>query len=688
MVTPFSCADNSKAWLEFLGDTAHAASRSPGPVIDGNFDATRQRVRGLACPEQPPDASRENSRDDRGYDARDRFFAHNQPTGTYAGTALAKPSWPPSSAGYPLETGRPARGRPFSTEEDARRWRVPPLSAEARGGRLFSGVPMSWLGPSREALERPFTGQLVHGPRATSADAPDVFRRTAVRSGQSSCGASPRWTPFDYYKTYPAMKSDIAGPTNNDADRDAQDGVFDVKKYGATGDGRTDDTAAIDAAIQAALKAGKPANRDRNVVLFPGPGVYVFTSIVLKDAKHIAVQLLDRVTLSFDVESSAAKKVKDAAVEFDNCTDCVFEGVDRNRCYVQGNGPLADGYCGNPEPLPAGFAATEDSAATRLFGGSLLGGWDSADLGAPENVPKYLVEVSGQQFLLRNISLFNAAHFHLNLAAEQAEAYNLVVRAPADSYNSDGIHISGPADGVTVHDVQLCVGDDDFAINSSHGTVANVEIYNFDVRGGHGLSFGSSLAENVTNVNAHDGTMKNTSNGLRFKIKSKTKTKPKLSQIAFRNVQMDTVRDALTVDNGSYGGVLFGHARYLPRRLDKDSPTFLLSDVLYCGVTGKNIDAAGDITCAGGCSGIVLDDVQLDSKNGWMCHSSKDLDGFSGKNVSPSLKCSVNKNRLAAAPCPLLQRLAAQANAEEGARPTSVYGDSTCASCTECRKAL
>src|SRR5271170_6554399 len=57
-------------------------------------------------------------------------------------------------------------------------------------------------------------------------------------------------------------------------------GYFDIRKYGATGDGKTLDTDAINHAIEAAAAAGG------GVVVFT-PGAYVCFSIHLKSQVHL-----------------------------------------------------------------------------------------------------------------------------------------------------------------------------------------------------------------------------------------------------------------------------------------------------------------------------------------------------------------------------------------------------------------
>ena len=67
------------------------------------------------------------------------------------------------------------------------------------------------------------------------------------------------------------------------AETQASQGLFDVRKYGATGDGKTLDTAAVNHAIEAAAAAGG------GVVVFP-PGMYLCFSIRLKSQVHLVLE--------------------------------------------------------------------------------------------------------------------------------------------------------------------------------------------------------------------------------------------------------------------------------------------------------------------------------------------------------------------------------------------------------------
>lgn len=75
----------------------------------------------------------------------------------------------------------------------------------------------------------------------------------------------------------------IAASAQQDSAAPASRGVFDVRKYGATGDGKTLDTMAVNRAIEVAAQAGG------GVVLFPA-GTYLCFSIHLKSQVHLLLE--------------------------------------------------------------------------------------------------------------------------------------------------------------------------------------------------------------------------------------------------------------------------------------------------------------------------------------------------------------------------------------------------------------
>jgi polygalacturonase len=78
---------------------------------------------------------------------------------------------------------------------------------------------------------------------------------------------------------FPALSHAGLPPQETGADQ----GIFDVRKYGATGDGKTLDTTAVDHAIEAAASVGG------GVVLFPA-GTYLCFSIHMKSNVHLVLE--------------------------------------------------------------------------------------------------------------------------------------------------------------------------------------------------------------------------------------------------------------------------------------------------------------------------------------------------------------------------------------------------------------
>ena len=97
----------------------------------------------------------------------------------------------------------------------------------------------------------------------------DAMRRSLLRSGAIGAAAAG----------LPALS--LGSPRPREAT--ATQGIFDVRKYGAAGDGKTVDTPAVNRAIEAAAAAGG------GVVLFPA-GTYLCFSIHLKTNIHLVIE--------------------------------------------------------------------------------------------------------------------------------------------------------------------------------------------------------------------------------------------------------------------------------------------------------------------------------------------------------------------------------------------------------------
>jgi polygalacturonase len=120
---------------------------------------------------------------------------------------------------------------------------------------------------------------------------------------------------------------------------------------------------------------------------------------------------------------------------------------------------------------------------------------------------------------ITGITLKNAPNVHITMkAASHVTVDKIKISSPSDSPNTDGIDIWSSTNVVITNSTIDC-GDDNIAINSStsNGPAHDISLSSSTILHGHGLSIGSYTAGGVYNVSIHDNTLTNTSNGIRIK---------------------------------------------------------------------------------------------------------------------------------------------------------------------------
>lgn len=148
---------------------------------------------------------------------------------------------------------------------------------------------------------------------------------------------------------------------------------------------------------------------------------------------------------------------------------------------------------------------------------------------------------------VRNLQTVNSPQIHIKLAnCYGVQVVNLLVDAPADSPNTDGIHISA-TQNVLIQDSWIGTGDDCVSIVSGS---FDIQIKNIECGPGHGISIGSlgkGGSDDQVSLVAIDGAiLTGTSNGIRIK----TWQGGTGSAISFRfqNVQMNNVSYPIIID--------------------------------------------------------------------------------------------------------------------------------------------
>ncbi|KAE9616375.1 hypothetical protein Lal_00035073 [Lupinus albus] len=185
---------------------------------------------------------------------------------------------------------------------------------------------------------------------------------------------------------------------------------------------------------------------------------------------------------------------------------------------------------------------------------------------------------------------------------------NLVVKAPGDSPNTDGIHVS-ETHNIQISNSDIGTGDDCISIVSGS---QNVRVTDITCGPGHGISIGSLGADNseaeVSNVVVNRATLRGTSNGVR--IKTWQGGHGYARNIKFMNIVMQNVTNPIIIDQ-----------YYCDQEVpcQEQVSGVQLSKVLYQNIRGTSAsEVAIKFECSKSvpCREIYVEDVILEAESG------------------------------------------------------------------------
>ncbi|CAA6658042.1 unnamed protein product [Spirodela intermedia] len=148
---------------------------------------------------------------------------------------------------------------------------------------------------------------------------------------------------------------------------------------------------------------------------------------------------------------------------------------------------------------------------------------------------------------VQNLTLLNSQKMHIALTnCTGVKVSGLRVIAPADSPNTDGIHISSSVH-VEIKNSEIKTGDDCISIVSESSMV---KIRDLSCGPGHGISIGSlgkhGSWSNVSSIQVNRVTFTNTTNG--FRIKTWQGGRGFAHKIYFQNATMENVSNPIIIN--------------------------------------------------------------------------------------------------------------------------------------------
>jgi polygalacturonase len=392
---------------------------------------------------------------------------------------------------------------------------------------------------------------------------------------------------------------------------DAGPGGFDVRQFGARGDGKTFDTAAIQKALDECGKAGG------GTVKF-SPGIYLSQPITIRNKTTVLLEAgatLQACTNQTDFMKVPGDWLKAKGADFipfisgDDLTNVTFTG----KGTIDGNGAVW---------------WEEAEKARQKVSGYVL----------PR--PRLIIFKRCKNLRLSGIRLINSPSSHLLFSdCEDVTIENVKIFAPAGAANTDGINPSNSRN-VTITHCTIDTGDDNIAIKSGRKVAGrefaceNITVTSCTFLHGHGMAIGSATVGGVRHVVVKNCHFESTDNGLR--IKSDRDRGGLVEDISYSDISMENVHPAISIVCYYQNSTNDKFPKNDPARpVTKTTPIF--RNIRISNLTATCTQDAGLIVGLpeSVVSNVVLEDVQLSSETGLTIANAK---GIQLKNVTVSVQ--------------------------------------------------
>ena len=313
--------------------------------------------------------------------------------------------------------------------------------------------------------------------------------------------------------------------------------LLNVRDFGAKGDGKTEDTAMLQAAIQCCPDGGR--------VLIPA-GDYVTGPLFLKS--RMTLEVADGATLMLLTDRKRFP-VLPGHVPADNPDGEILLGLFE--------GCATDGFAGALN----GIGVTE----TAVIGEGVIDGraqecdwWINPKVIRTASRGNLLYTQRCKGMLIQGLTFMNSPSWNLHPAySEDLDFIDIRVKAPWDSPNTDGFDPES-CRNVRLLGTEISVGDDCIAIKSGKIDLGrkykrpceNLEIGWCALLDGHGgVTVGSEMAGGVKHVQAHHCYLKGNDRALRIKTRRGRGKYGVIDDIIFRDMRMDGVKMPLVVNS-------------------------------------------------------------------------------------------------------------------------------------------
>ncbi len=302
--------------------------------------------------------------------------------------------------------------------------------------------------------------------------------------------------------------------------------ALDVRAFGAAGDGETDDTSAIQAAISFLPEGGR---------LFFPPGTYRSLPLALKS--HIHLELAEGAVLQASPAWERYPVLPGLIPDLDGGPDVHFGAFE-----------------GQAKPMLASLLTAQYAEDITITGPGAVDGSGEAfwrELHRlPAARPRLLFFNRCRNVRIHGIRARNSPAWHLHpYYCADLGFYDLSVSAPKDSPNTDAIDPES-CDGLEIVGCRFDVGDDCIAVKSGkielgrslHVPASRHTVRNCLMESGHGaVTLGSEIGAGVRELTVERCLFRGTDRGLRIKTRRGRGENCRVDGVCFENIRMEGV---------------------------------------------------------------------------------------------------------------------------------------------------
>ncbi|KAJ1687631.1 hypothetical protein LUZ63_019021 [Rhynchospora breviuscula] len=423
--------------------------------------------------------------------------------------------------------------------------------------------------------------RIINSPSPSPLPSPSYGNTTPSRT-LNPPSPSPAPLPSPSYGNTTPGNSSSSNSTNNSSTGSSSSGncnsttipvVFDVRSFGAIGNGSSDDTKAFRSAWKAACVV------ESAVLHVPSDGVFMVTSTIFSGPCQPGfVFQIDGVLMPPDgPDCWPQTDSKKQWIVFYRADGMTLKGEGT----IEGNGENWWNIPCKPHRGPNG-----------------------STLPGPCDSPALIRFFMSNNVTVKGLRIENSPQFHIKFdACNSVHISSMSISSPSFSPNTDGIHIENTK-SVEIYNSKISNGDDCISIGTG---CVDVHIENVTCGPGHGISIGSLGAHNsqacVSNITVRNARIRNSDNGVR--IKTWQGGTGSVSNINFDTIFMENVRNCITIDQ----------YYCLTKQCTNQTSAVYVSDILYTNIKGtydvKSTPVHFACSDTVACTNITMSEVEL-----------------------------------------------------------------------------